>query len=121
MQQVNIAPNPQIAVIFKGWAEDWAKDSQANQKDMATKFHTVYTIAADLFSKGGEIELTFISALFQDCKTKLEMAEAMNQKIKASLKADDARAELLIAKVNRAAQDAAHVVRYLGQLLKPTA
>lgn len=34
MQQVNIAPNPQIAVIFKGWAADWAKDSQADKKDM---------------------------------------------------------------------------------------
>lgn len=121
MQQVNIAPNPQIAIIFQGWAEDWAKESQANQKDMANKFHTVYKIAADVFSKGGDVELTFLSALFQDCQTKLEMAESMNEKIKATLQEDDARATLLIAKVTRTAQDAAHVVRYLGQLLKPAA
>ena len=121
MQQVNIAPNPQIAVIFKGWAADWAKESQADKKDMATKFHTVYNIAAELFSKGGEVEMQFLSALFHDCKQKLEMAEAMNEKVKASLQGDDERAQAIIAKVNSAAQDAAHVVRYLGQLLMPAA
>ncbi|MGF1717598.1 hypothetical protein [Photobacterium chitinilyticum] len=121
MQQVNIAPNPQIAVIFKGWAADWAKESQADKKDMATKFHTVYSIATKVFSEGGEVEMTFLSALFQDCKQKLEMAEAMNEKVKASLKDDDERAQAIIAKVNSAAQDAAHVVRYLGQLLMPAA
>ncbi len=45
----------------------------------------------------------------------------MNEKVKASLKDDDERAQAIIAKVNSAAQDAAHVVRYLGQLLMPAA
>lgn len=121
MQQVNIIPNPQIAIIFKGWASDWEKESQAEQKNMATKFHTVYKIAADLFIKGGEVDVQFLSALFEDCKQKLEMAQAMNKKVKAALSEDDERAEAIIAKITATAQDAAHVVRYLGQLLKPTA
>ncbi|MGF1704036.1 hypothetical protein L4D09_27500 [Photobacterium makurazakiensis] len=119
MQQVNIIPNPQIAIIFKSWAEDWAKESQGDKKDMATKFHTVYKIAADMFTKGGDVEMQFLSALFEDCKQKLENAEAMNEKVKLAFKDDDERAQAIIAKVNSAAQDAAHVVRYLGQLLKP--
>ncbi|PSW09978.1 hypothetical protein C9I98_25475 [Photobacterium sanctipauli] len=118
-QQVNIIPNPQIAIIFKGWAEDWAKESQGDQKDMATKFHTVYRIAAEAFIKGGEVDLQFLNALFEDCKQKLENAQAMNEKIKLALKDDDERAQAIIAKVNTTAQDAAHVVRYLGQLLMP--
>ncbi|MDV5168623.1 hypothetical protein [Photobacterium rosenbergii] len=121
MPQVNIVPNPQIAIIFKGWAEDWAKEGQTNQKDMANKFHTVYKIAADMFIKGGEVDMEFLSALFEDCKQKLENAQAMNAKVKAALSEDDERAEAIIKKITHAAQDAAHVVRYLGQLLKPTA
>ncbi|OAN18123.1 hypothetical protein A3K86_04265 [Photobacterium jeanii] len=117
MQKVQLTPNPQIAVIFKGWSNDWAKETQENQKDMANKFHTVYKIAADAFANGGEVEITFLSALFNDCKQKAEMAEAMNEKVKASLQADDERAQKIIAKVNTAAQDAAYVVKYLNTVL----
>ncbi|MGR5065260.1 hypothetical protein [Photobacterium sp. DNB22_13_2] len=120
MPQVNIIPNPQIAIIFKGWAEDWAKEGQTNQKDMANKFHTVYRIAADMFIKGGEVDMEFLTALFEDCKQKLENAQAMNEKVKLMFNKDDERADAIIAKINTTAQDAAHVVRYLGQLLKPT-
>ena len=121
MPQVNIIPNPQIAIIFKGWAADWAGESQADKKDMATKFHTVYKIAADMFIKGGEVDIQFLSALFEDCKQKLESAQAMSEKVKAALSDDDERAEAIIAKITATAQDAAHVVRYLGELLKPAA
>ncbi|MDO6500742.1 hypothetical protein [Photobacterium sanguinicancri] len=121
MQKVKLTANPQIAVIFKGWSNDWAKESQADQKDMATKFHTVYKIAADAFANGEEVELTFVSALFSDCKQKAEMAAAMNEKVKASLQSDDERAQRIIAKVNTAAQDAAYVVNYLNNVLLQSA
>ena len=120
MPQVNIVPNPQIAIIFKSWAEDWAKEGQTNQKDMANKFHTVYKIAADIFIKGGEVDMQFLSALFEDRKQKLENAQAMNAKVKMMFSEDDARAKAITAKITTTAQDAAHVVRYLGQLLKPS-
>ncbi|WP_299021828.1 hypothetical protein [uncultured Photobacterium sp.] len=119
MQQVNIIANPQLAIIFKGWATDWAKESQSGQKNMANKFHTVYTIAAKLFIDGGEVELQFLNALLADCKQKSEMAEAMNEKVKTSLQGNDDRAQAIIEKINKAAQDAAYVVRYLEQLLMP--
>lgn len=121
MKQINIAPNSQIAVIFKGWATDWAKDVQSDKKDMAKKFHTVYNIAGELFTKGGEVEASFVSALFNDCKKKSDMAEAMNQKVVASLQDDDELAQKIIAKVNAAAQDAAFVVNHLGQILLQSA
>ncbi|ELR63488.1 hypothetical protein C942_03504 [Photobacterium marinum] len=119
MQQVNIIANPHLATIFKSWAADWEKESQSGQKDMANKFHTVYTIASKLFIEGGEVELQFLNALLADCKQKCEMAIAMNEKVTASLNADDARAKAIIEKINTTAQDAAFVVRYLEEMLKP--
>ncbi|EAS64422.1 hypothetical protein C0W92_07285 [Photobacterium angustum] len=121
MQQIKIAANSQIAVIFKTWSSEWESEVEADKKDAANKFHTVYNIAAELFAKGGEIEISFISALFNDCKQKTEMAEQMINKIKASLKDDPERAEKYIAKVNTAAQDAAFSMNYLGQLLLKSA
>ena len=121
MQQIKIAANSQIAVIFKTWSSEWESEVEAEKKDAANKFHTVYNIAAELFAKGGEIEISFISALFNDCKQKTEMAEQMINKIKASLKDDPERAEKYIAKVNTAAQDAAFSMNYLGQLLLKSA
>ncbi|KLV05232.1 hypothetical protein ABT56_12725 [Photobacterium aquae] len=121
MQQVNLIPNPQIAIIFKGWADDWAKESDPSQKDTATKFHTVYRIAAELFLKGGAVELSLLNNLFEDCKQKLEHAHAMIKKIELALADDPQKAEAIIKKINTTAQDAAHVVRYLGEILKPSA
>lgn len=121
MQQIKIAANPQIAVIFKTWSTEWASEVKENQKDAASKFHTVYNIAAELFAKGGEIEISFISALFNDCKQKTEMAEDMVNKITLSLKDDPERAEKYISKVNTAAQDAAFTMNYLGKLLLQSA
>ncbi|MGF1723931.1 hypothetical protein [Photobacterium nomapromontoriensis] len=119
MQLVNIAPNPQLAIIFKNWAEDWAKDVQEEKKDTATKFHTVYNIAADMFNKGGDVDMQILTLLFEDCKQKLENAHAMIAKVKAALNEDDPRAQAIISKITATANDASHVVRYLGQLLKP--
>ncbi|GHA42311.1 hypothetical protein ACFFLZ_14080 [Photobacterium aphoticum] len=121
MQQVTIAPNPQIATIFQKWAEDWANEAQGDKKDTANKFHTVYNIAANMFQKGGEVDLQILHALFEDCKQKLENANAMNAKVKAALSEDDPRAKAIIGKITLTANDASHVVRYLGQLLKPSA
>lgn len=120
MQQVNIIPNPEIAIIFKDWANDWAKESDPSKKDMATKFFTVYKLAAEMFIKGGEVDLQFMSALFEDCKQKLEHAQEMNEKVRSALGDDTERAEAIIKKITHTAQDAAHVVRYLGSLLQPT-
>ncbi|MCP4954358.1 hypothetical protein AYY19_00465 [Photobacterium aquimaris] len=121
MQPIKVQPNPQIAVIFKTWSTEWAKDVEAGKKDAANQFYTVYNIAADLFAKGGEIDIAVISALFNDCKQKTEMAEQLVNKIKISLKEDDKRAQLLITQVNTAAQDAAFAMNYLGQLLLQSA
>ncbi|KJG11514.1 hypothetical protein UA38_13985 [Photobacterium kishitanii] len=120
MQPIKVQPNPQIAVIFKTWSTEWAKEVEAGKKDTANQFHTVYNIAADLFDKGGEIDIAVISALFNDCKKKTEMSEQLVNKIKISLK-DDERAQQLITKVNTAAQDAAFAMNYLGQLLLQSA
>lgn len=117
MQPIQVQPNPQLAVIFKTWSTEWAKDVEAGKKDTANQFHTVYSIAANLFAKGGEIDIAVISALFNDCKQKTEMAEQLVKKISNSLKDDDERAQQLITKVNTAAQDAAFAMNYLGQLL----
>ncbi|WP_419237507.1 hypothetical protein ACN08P_07005 [Photobacterium leiognathi subsp. mandapamensis] len=121
MQQIKITANPQIAAIFKTWSTEWETEVQDGKKDAANKFHTVYNIAAELFAKGGEIEISFISALFNDCKQKTEMAEQMVNKIKLSLKDDPERAEKYIKTVNTAAQDAAFTMNYLGQLLLQSA
>ncbi|MCD9466863.1 hypothetical protein [Photobacterium iliopiscarium] len=117
MQPIQVQPNPQLAVIFKTWSTEWAKDVEAGKKDTANQFHTVYSIAADLFAKGGEIDVAVISALFNDCKQKTEMAEQLTNKIKIALKDDDDRAQQLITQVNTAAQDAAFAMNCLGQLL----
>ncbi len=119
MQQVNVPANPQLAAIFKQWADNWGKETQGDKKDMATKFHTVYKIAADLFTEGGDTELQFLHSLFEDCKQKIEHADVMSKKIRLALKDDEARAQAMIATVNTTAQEAIHVVRYLGQLLMP--
>ncbi|KAE8178561.1 hypothetical protein [Photobacterium carnosum] len=121
MQPIKVQPNPQIAVIFKTWSTEWAKEAEAGKKDTANQFHTVYNIAADLFDKGGDIDISVISALFNDCKQKTEMAEQLVKKIQISLKDDDERAQQLIKKVNTAAQDAAFAMNYLGKLLLQSA
>ncbi|HIF9320469.1 TPA: hypothetical protein ACX6QP_000934 [Photobacterium damselae] len=115
MQKIKITPNPHVAAIFQGWSEDWSKEAKAEQKDSANQFHTVYKIAGELFTKGGELDANVVSALYNDCKQKVTMSKAMVDKVKSALTNDEEKAELLIKKINTTAQDAAYIVKELGQ------
>lgn len=56
--------------FFKVGLRTGQKKQKQSKKDSANQFHTVYKIAGELFTKGGELDANVVSALYNDCKQK---------------------------------------------------